>query len=303
MKTQRNIFLAFILNLSFAIFELFGGFWTGSVAILSDAIHDAGDCISIGISFILEKISKKKPNDKYTYGYLRYSVLGGVITTSILIIGSCIVIYNAILRIITPTQINYNGMIIFAVIGTIINLFAAIFTRGGDSINERAVNLHMLEDVLGWIVVLIGAIIMKFTNISVIDPILSICVASLILITSLKNFKKIIDLFLEKTPDGILVESIKNKLCSIEGVENVHHVHVRSIDGYHNYATMHVVIKERAGSDIKKEIRHTLEELDIQHATIETENETEGSVCEHKCCDLDPILSHNQPHHHHGHHH
>ena len=195
MKTKRNIFIAFILNLSFSIFELVGGFLTGSVSIFSDAIHDFGDATSIGASYFLEKLSNKKPNKKYTFGYARFSVLGGSITTFILLISSTIVIYNAVLRIINPIEINYNAMLIFAIIGLVVNLIATYFTHGGHSINQKAVNLHMLEDVLGWLVVLIGAIVIKFTAFYIIDPILSIIVALFVIFNSMKNLIQIMDIF------------------------------------------------------------------------------------------------------------
>ena len=146
--------------------------FTNSIAIISDAVHDLGDSLSIGISYFLEKKSKKKPDKNYTFGYTRYSVLGAIITNTILIIGSIIVIYNAIKRIINPVEINHNGMIIFAIVGALVNFIAAYMTKEGDSLNQKAVNLHMLEDVLGWIAVLIGAIIIKFTNFNLIDQIL-----------------------------------------------------------------------------------------------------------------------------------
>ena len=208
MKTERNILIAFILNLAFSIFEFIGGAITGSVAIVSDAVHDVGDAMSIGLSYFLEKKSKKQPDDIYTYGYARYSVMGGVITTFILIFGSIAVIYNAILRIANPVEINYNGMIIFAIVGVIVNLIAAYFTREGDSINQKAVNLHMLEDVLGWAVVLVGAIVMKFTDITYIDPAMSIAVAVVILINAIKNLKEVIDLFMERLPAHLRIEEI-----------------------------------------------------------------------------------------------
>ena len=198
MRTEKNILIAFLLNLSFSIFELFGGIFTNSVSILSDSVHDLGDAISIGVSYFLERKSKKKANNQYTYGYVRYSVLGGVITTTILLVGSLLVIYNAIKRLINPVDINYSGMLLFAVIGVALNFLAAFVTRNGDSINQRSVNLHMLEDVLGWIVVLIGAIIMNFTNINIIDPIMSIGVSAFILFHSLENLKRVLDIFLEK---------------------------------------------------------------------------------------------------------
>ena len=151
MKTEKNILIAFILNLAFSVFEFVGGIFTNSVAIISDSIHDIGDALSIGISFFLEKKSKKQPDKIYTFGYLRYSVMGSIITTLILLIGSILVVVNAVKRILSPAEINYNGMIIFAAVGIIVNFLAAYFTRHGDSLNQKAVNLHMLEDVLGWI--------------------------------------------------------------------------------------------------------------------------------------------------------
>ena len=189
MKTDKNILIAFILNICFSIIELIGGFITGSIAILSDSLHDFGDALSIGISYFLEKKSKKKADDNYTYGYIKYSVMGSVITTTILIVGSIFVIFESIKRVINPTEINYNGMIIIAVFGVIINTVAALKTKEGESLNQKAVNLHMLEDVLGWLVVLIGGFLIKFTNISIIDPILSIIVALFILINALIMIK------------------------------------------------------------------------------------------------------------------
>jgi cobalt-zinc-cadmium efflux system protein len=159
MKTEKNILIAFVLNFAFSIFEFVGGIFTGSVAIISDAIHDIGDAASIGISYFLEKKSKQQPDAEYTYGYARYSVLGSLITTLILLVGSAVVIYNAIGRIIAPTEINYGGMILFAVVGVCVNFGAAFLTRDGHSLNQKAVNLHMLEDVLGWVVVLVGAVV------------------------------------------------------------------------------------------------------------------------------------------------
>ena len=295
MKTEKNILFAFILNLSFSIFELLGGIFTNSVAILSDSIHDMGDALSIGVSFFLEKKSKKKPDNDYTYGYIRYSVLGGLITTVILLVGSVLVIYNAIGRIIHPVDVNYKGMIILAIIGVIMNFIAAYLTKDGDSINQKSVNLHMLEDVLGWVIVLIGAVIMKFTDIRIIDPIMSIGVALFILINTLKNLKQILDLFLEKTPQNINIDHLKEHLQEIDGVEDIHHIHVWSIDGYNNYATMHIVTKSDNIKEIKKNIREELEEFGICHSILETEDE----ACEDTECNPNLHIEHGHHHHHH----
>lgn len=295
MKTEKNILFAFILNLAFSIFEFFGGIFTNSVAILSDSIHDMGDAVSIGVSFFLEKKSKKKPDNNYTYGYIRYSVLGGLITTVILLAGSILVIYNAMGRIINPVEVNYKGMIIFAIIGVVMNFIATYLTREGDSINQKSVNLHMLEDVLGWVVVLMGAIIMNFTDIRIIDPIMSIGVALFILINTLKSLKQILDLFLEKTPQNINIGHLKNHLQEIDGVNDIHHIHIWSIDGYNNYATMHIVTKSNNIKKIKEEIRKKLAEHGICHAILETEDE----ACEDIECN--PNLHIEEGHHHHHH--
>ncbi|MBQ4573058.1 MAG: cation transporter [Clostridia bacterium] len=298
MKTEKNILIAFILNLSFSIFEFIGGIFTGSVAILSDSVHDIGDAVSIGISYFLEKKSKKQPDKTYTYGYARFSVMGSVITTLILLFGSCAVIYNAVIRIFNPVEINYNGMIIFAVIGAVVNFLAAYFTKDGDSLNQKAVNLHMLEDVLGWLVVLISAVVMRFTDISIIDPILSIGVAVFIFINAIKNLKEVLDLFLEKIPQNINVDEIKEHILHIDGVKGVHHIHIRSIDGHHNYATMHIVT-DGDSHKIKDEVREELREHSIIHATLELESENEH--CHEEDCHIH--FEHSSGHHHRHHHH
>ena len=296
MRTEKNILVAFLLNLAFSIVELIGGIFTNSVAIISDALHDFGDSISIGVSYFLEKKSKKRPDSSYTYGYARYSTLGAVITNTILIIGSILVIINAVGRIINPVPINYNGMIIFAIFGVIVNGLAAYFTKEGDSLNQKAVNLHMLEDVLGWGVVLIGAILIKFTEITLIDAVMSIGVAIFILSHAINSFKSIIDLFLEKTPEGIEIKELKEHLHEIENVKDVHHIHVWSLDGFNHYATMHVVTDLKDTQELKKKIKEELSEHGIGHTTIEFEEM--GFECTEKEC---VIPEHHHGHHHHGH--
>lgn len=296
MKSHKRILIAFFLNLLFSAVEFIGGIVTGSVAIISDAVHDFGDSISIGISFFLEKISKKKPDNSHTYGYVRYSVLGSIITTVILIIGSVLVILNALPKLITPESINYNGMLAFAVFGVVVNFIAAVYTHGGGSLNQKAVNLHMLEDVLGWVIVLVGALVIKLTNAFIIDPILSIAVAVFIFINALKNLKSTLDIFLEKTPSGIDIEELKEHIREIDGVEDVHHIHIRSIDGFTNYATMHIVTDADAKT-VKKEVKDELKEHGIAHTTVEIERSDE--VCEEIYCN--PEISEGTGHHHHHH--
>ena len=295
MKTQKNILIAFILNLSFSVFEFVGGIFTGSIAILSDSLHDIGDAATIEISYFLEKKSGRQPDESHTYGYARYSVLGGFITTVILLAGSVAVIFGAVKRLMNPTEINYDGMIVFALVGAGVNFLAAYFTREGDSINQKAVNLHMLEDVLGWLVVLVGAVVMRFTDFYIIDPLMSVAVAVFILINAVKNLREVADLFLEKTPEGVSVAEIRDHLLAIDGVADVHHIHIRSLDGYHHYATMHIV----ADGDlhiIKDKVRAELRGHGIVHSTLEIE--TLDEHCHDKIC---VVKSGCQGHHHHHH--
>ena len=292
MKSERNILIAFFLNFFFSIFEFIGGIFTNSISIMSDSIHDFVDAISIGISFILEKLSKKKANKTYTYGYLRYSVLGALITTLMLIIGSMFVIYNAIKRFINPVEINYSGMILFAVVGVVVNFIAAKITSHGHSLNQKSVNLHMLEDVFGWLIVLIGAIVMIFTDISILDPIMCLGVAVFIIINALKNFKSIFDIFLEKVPKGIDIEKIKKEILKIDGIKDVHHIHIWTLDGYNNYATIHIVLDKNI-NNVKELIRHELYHNGINHVTIELENINED--CSDKNCSIE--IKHHHHHH------
>ena len=299
MKTEKSILIAFVLNLVFSVFEFLGGIFTGSVAIVSDAIHDIGDAASIGASFFLEKKSKRQPDKTYTYGYARYSVLGSLLTTLILLVGSLLVIYHAVLRMIDPVEIRYDAMIVFAIFGVAVNLAAALFTRHGHSLNQKAVNLHMLEDVLGWIVVLIGAVVMRFTDLYIIDPLMSLGVAIFILIHAIRNLKEILSLFLERIPESVDVDEIKAHVLQIDGVKDVHHIHAWSMDGQNHYATMHVVICGESHT-VKEQVREELREHGIGHVTIETE--AEGEHCHEMECTVESHSSCGHHHHHHHHH-
>ena len=295
-KTERNILVAFVLNTCFSIFEFVGGILTGSISIVSDAIHDLGDASSIGVAFGLERMSKRQPNGKHSYGYLRYSVLGSAITTLILLLGSGIVIYNAIMRIIKPVEINYDGMLIIAGAGLVVNLVATLVTHRGESLNQKTISLHMFEDVLGWIVVLVGAVIMRFTDFALIDPVLSICMALFIFVSALKNLKSVLDVFLEKCPKDVDEKEIATHLKAIEGVLDVHHVHIWTMDGTNHYATLHVVTEGDLAT-VKGLVREELKEHGVIHATIETENANED--CPAQTCHVEA----KEPRHGHHHHH
>lgn len=297
-NSTKNIFIAFILNLFFSIFELIGGILTNSVSIMADSVHDLGDAISILISLILEKISNKKPNKDYTFGYLRYSTFGALITCTILLVGSIIVIISAIKRLINPVEVNYDGMLILSIIGIIVNLIATKVTHNTNNLNEKVVSLHMLEDVLGWCCVFIGSIIIRFTDLHIIDPILSIAVSLFILINVLKKYKNIFEILLEKKPNKIDIEEIKTHLSHIEEVKDVHHLHIWTIDGINNYITLHILIEDNILSKnleiIKKKINDELKEHRINHSTIEFETKK----CKNNTCKVESNTNIHEYHHH-----
>lgn len=297
MKTEKNILIAFVLNLVFSVLEFVGGMVTGSVSVLSDALHDLGDAAGIGVAWLLERKSRKQPDERHTYGYARYSALGGFLTTLILLLGSAAVIWRAVERILQPGQIRYEGMILIAVVGVLVNLVAALLTRGGERLNQRAVNLHMLEDVLGWLVVLVGAVVMKFTHWRRIDPLMSLGVAVFILFHAVGNLRQALDLFLEKTPRGIRISGIREQLLAIDGVIDAHHIHVRSLDGVRHCATAHIVIRGDFAR-IKEQVRARLREHGIAHVTLEPE--TEGEVCRFRECRWEAPESACCHHHHHS---
>lgn len=286
---SKNIKTAFWLNLGFSIFELIGGIFVNSVSIISDSIHDFGDALSIAISWRLDIKSHDKPNSKYTYGYLRFSVLGALINAVVLFIGSMIMLYSAIGRLITPQEVNYNGMLWLAIIGLLVNGFAAFKTSKGKAISEKVVSLHLLEDVLGWFVVLIGSIFMSIFDLSIIDPILSIFITMFILFNVAKNIKGIFEIFLEKSPKDINVENIVKKLKQQDNVVDAHHIHIWSMDGVRNYATLHLVVKSETTKEsiinIKNTAKECFDEYGVQHVTVEIEFDTED--CNEINCKID----------------
>lgn len=298
-KSTRNMLFAFLLNFGFAAIELVGGILTNSISIISDAIHDLGDSASIGTSLILEKKSEKKPDAKFTYGYLRYSVIGALLTSVILLVGSFFVIYNSICRFISPAEVNYDGMLILAIIGTVVNGLAALKTAHGKSLNEKTLSLHMLEDVLGWLAILVGSIVIKFTNWHFIDPILSLAIAVFILYHAFGHIKEVFDVILEKAPEEISSEHILQSLSEIEDVKDVHHLHLWTLDGNLHYATLHAVISEHSTpsefEEIKHHIRHELEHHGITHCTIELEYHH----CGEAHCEVNHTEHHGCQHHHH----
>ncbi len=280
----ENIKTAFFLNFFFIFIEILGGIFTGSFAILSDAIHDLGDCAAIGCAYFLEKLSNKKSDEKYTYGYRRYSLVSAIITSAILLGGSVAVMAGAVMRINEPKEIYGLGMLIIAVFGVIINGLAVLKTSKGHGANEKAINLHLLEDVLGWVAVLIGSIFIYAFEFYFIDTLLSLIIAVFLLINSGKNLVEIFGVLLEKAPQSINVSDYKAEISRVEGVENAHHIHLWSLDGEDILATAHILAKPVENTDAYNRLKNKIEKISadfgITHLTLQIDFEEN---CSHDC--------------------
>ncbi len=275
--SDGNILTAFFLNLFFVFVELTGGFLTNSFAILSDAIHDFGDCVAIGFAYLMEKYSNKSPDDKYTYGYRRYSLLSAIITSGILIVGSIVILAGSANRLTNPEEVHSFGMVIIAVFGVIVNGVAVFKTRKGTGANERAISLHLLEDVLGWIAVLVGSVFIYLFKWYFIDALLSVLIAGFLLFESTKNIKEIFTILLEKTPEDVNVKAFKESVSEIQGVDNIHHLRIWSLDGEITVATMHIKLIPDATIEQYNKVKMNVEKIGkrfgVEHLTVQIEFE------------------------------
>ena len=269
MNSNTRILTAFVLNLIFSLMEFMGGMLSGSTAILSDAVHDLGDALSIGISYALDRFSRKPPNDTYTFGYKAFSTLGSILTTSSLLAGSVLIIVHAVRRLFIPTPVHSNSMLLFAVIGLTVNGIAALITHHGDSHNQKAVFLHMLEDVLGWAVVLAGAVIIHFTGWTWIDPLLSIGVAGFLIFHALHYLTESSTVLLGKVPRGTDIRKIRESIAAVDGVYDIHELRVWSFDGQERYATVRIASSIDCNT-VTSHVRNLLTTYGIDNVTIET---------------------------------
>ena len=281
-NATKNIVIAFFLNLGFAIIELIGGLYTNSVAILSDALHDFGDSISLGVSWFLQKKSNKGRDAQYSYGYKRFSLLGAIFISVVLVVGSAIIIKESVERILDPQSVNARGMMYLAILGIVVNGFAVIRLNKGKSFNERAVFLHMMEDVLGWIAVLVVSIVMQFVNVPVLDPLLSIGVCIWVLSNVYKNLKGTLKVMLQGTPQDVDLSGFEKEVKALPQVSSLHDIHLWSLDGERNILTLHVVTTEGTTINnqqtLKEQIRIISSGYNIPHVTIEfdsSENDCE----------------------------
>ncbi|MCG9733655.1 cation diffusion facilitator family transporter [Pseudoalteromonas shioyasakiensis] len=278
---ESRIGWTFFLNVSFTIVEFIGGWLTNSTAIMADAVHDLGDSLSIGFAWILSRFSDKKPSDRFSYGYKRLSLFGALVNSLVLVVGSIWILFEATPRLFNPEMPMIEGMLGLALLGVTVNGYAVYKLRAGKTLNERVLTWHLLEDVLGWVAVLIVSIVLLFVELPILDPLLSICFTLFILFNVLKNLKATLLLFLQGTPDQKSHDDIEDVLTRIPEVLGVHHMHFWSLDGEKHVLTAHLELAQNYDIEklleLKSIIAEELFHFNLSHTTIEFE--FPGEVC------------------------
>jgi cobalt-zinc-cadmium efflux system protein len=280
--SERRIGMAFFLNLAFTLVEIAGGLWTNSMAVLSDALHDLGDSIALGLTWQLARLSKRTGDEVFTFGYRRFSLLGALIMAVLLFGGGLLVLFEAVPRIASPQVSNARGMFALAIVGITVNGLAALRMRGGRSVSERIVTWHFIEDVLGWLAVLVASVVMWFREVPILDPILSILITLYVLYSVGKRLKETFVILLQGVPASVDVQRVEESIRATSGVCDVHHTHIWSQDGEHHVITTHVVIENADSYEqvaaLRQRIKRGLERFGIRDATIEVES-TDGPSC------------------------
>jgi cobalt-zinc-cadmium efflux system protein len=280
-NAAKNIFAAFFLNLFFVVVEVIGGLFTNSIAILSDALHDFGDCLSLAVAWALQKKATRKRDHKYTYGYRRFSLLGSIFLSGVLSVSSIVVLVEAAKRVLSPQEVNAGGMLWIAIVGLVINGAAALRLKRGSSLNERAVFLHIMEDVLGWVAVLIVSIVMMFVDLPVLDPLLSAAISIWVLTNVFRNMRDIFHIMLQATPGDVDMDELEKKLNEAEDVLSIHDLHLWTMDGESHIMTLHAVSNTTNPEQLKRNIIEIAKPFRIDHVTIEVEKADIN--CQHNC--------------------
>lgn len=280
--------MVFLLNLFFCIIEFVGGILTGSVAILSDALHDLGDALALGLAWRLEKLSERGRDTSFSYGYKRFSLLGALLLSTLLLVGSFFMIKEAIERLWEPGEPHPQGMMLLAVIGLLINGFAVWRMGGSKALSDRSIRLHLMEDVLGWIAVLVVSIVMHFVYLPILDPLLSLAISAWILYNVYFNLRDTLRILLQGIPEDVSTERFTSEVSRLEGVISLHDLHVWTLNGSEHIASVHIVYAPQlhdtpeAIAALKERVRSIATEYRLHHITIELD--PEGSSCGLESC-------------------
>lgn len=276
MTTKRAVWLAFFLNLSYAIVEFIAGGVFGSSAVLADSVHDLGDAIAIGISAFLETISNREEDSHYTLGYKRFSLLGALVTAVILMTGSVLVILENITKLFHPQPVNDEGILWLGIIAVSINVLASLVVRKGKTKNESILSLHFLEDTLGWVAVILMAIVLRFTDWYILDSLLSLVISIFILSKAILRFWSTLKIFLDAVPEGVDIKRVKSDLEQLDHVASINQLNLWTMDGLEKNAIVHVCLKEIEQMELCKEsIRTLLKNYGFQNITIEVDADLE----------------------------
>ena len=300
MKTKHTVWLAFFLNLSYAIVEFIAGGVFGSSAVLADSVHDLGDAIAIGISAFLETISNREEDSHYTLGYKRFSLLGAMVTAVILMTGSVLVILGNITKLFHPQPVNDEGILWLGIIAVSINVLASLVVRKGKTKNESILSLHFLEDTLGWVAVILMAIVLRFTDWYILDPLLSLVISIFILSKAIPRFWSTLKIFLDAVPEGVDIKQVKSDLEQLDHVASINQLNLWTMDGLEKNAIVHVCLKEIEQMELCKEsIRSKLKDCGFQNVTIEVDADLETHQTHKRNMEeLEASQSHGHDHHH-----
>ena len=272
MKSSRNMTIAFLLNFSFAIIEFIFGLLFHSSAVLADAIHDTGDALAIGLSTLFEKISNRKEDRNYTLGYKRYSLLGALLTSVILLIGSTLVIVENVPKLFAPERVNYDGMLVLGIVAIVVNTAASRVVSHGHSHNESILSLHFLEDILGWIAVIVVSLILRFTDWYFLDPLLSLVIAGFILSKALPKFRENIQIFLDHVPSDVDLSQLYQEIAALENVRAITQLNVWTTDGLEKFAMLHICLENpNLLAETQASLRQKLLAYGISKVTIQTD--------------------------------
>lgn len=272
MKSSKNMTIAFLLNFSFAIIEFIFGLLFNSSAVLADAVHDTGDALAIGLSTLFEKISTKKEDREYTLGYKRYSLLGALLTSVILLVGSTLVIVENVPKLFAPEKVNYDGMLVLGIVAIAVNTAASRVVSHGHSHNESILSLHFLEDILGWLAVILVSLILRFTDWYFLDPLLSLVIAGFILSKALPKFWENIQIFLDHVPSDVDLSQLYQEIAALENVRAITQLNVWTTDGLEKFAMLHICLKNpNLLAETQAVLRQRLLVYGIAKVTIQTD--------------------------------
>ncbi len=286
----KNMGITILLNVFITVGQIVGGLISGSVALLSDALHNFSDVISLLLSYITNRIATRKPTEKQTYGLKRAEILSALINSATLIGIAVFLIIEGVKRMLNPQQINFDIVIWFAVGSIVINFLSVLMLHkdSKESLNVRSAYLHLLTDVLTSVAVLIGGLLMKFFGIYRIDSILSVVIAVYLIYSSYSLLAESVKILMQFTPKDIDMDSICNKISGLEDVDNIHHVHIWQLNDKETIFEAHVDFNEDLMlsnfQNTLTQIENILSERGIHHSNIQPEY--------HRNDDKNRIVSH-----------